>query len=519
MKWLVFLTLTLLTLALAAQQPCDQLALLKLPKVSIAAAQVVPAGKTPAHCAVKLVARPTADSEIRIEVWMPVEGWNGKFQQVGNGGWAGTIPAGLIAAAVSRGYAAAGTDNGHSNQVPGALWAIGHPEKLIDFGHRALKETSMHAKEIIRAFYGKDAARSYFVGCSDGGREALMQAQRYPEDFDGIIAGAPANDWSYLLTAGAWNIQALMKQPGSAIPPAKLPAIQKAVVAACDRLDGISDGLLEDPRQCQFDPEALTCRGEDTNECLTAPQVVALRKIYQGPRNSRTGKQIYAGSTRGTEAVPGAWAPWIVTSPPEKSLMYGFGFSFFAHAVFEDPKYDIQSLEFDGDIEYGHQKAGVHLNSSSPDLRSFRARGGKLIQFHGWGDAAIPAASSIDYYERVNTFMRRFPNPLAGGSSRETQDFYRLFMVPGMGHCSGGIGPRNFGQGSPVAADAEHDVLTALETWVEKGTAPERLIGTGVTGTQPAQPLTRPICVYPQVMRYNGSGDANAAANFSCVAP
>lgn len=517
MKWTFLLALATL---LSAQQPCDQLSQLKLAQVTVTAAQVIPAAKIPAHCAVKLTARPTTDSEIRIEVWMPVEGWNGKFQQAGNGGWAGSIPAGSIAAAVARGYAAAGTDDGHDGKVsPGATWAIGHPEKLIDFGYRALKETSVHAKEVIRAFYGKAAERSYFVGCSDGGREALMQAQRYPEDFDGIIAGAPANDWSYLLTGAAWNVQALLKEPGSAIPPTKLPAIQKAVIAACDQLDGIDDGLLEDPRQCQFDPAVLTCKAGDNADCLTAPQVTALRKIYQGPRNPRTGKQIFAGSAPGTEAVPGAWSSWTVTSPPEKSLQYGFGFSFFAHAVFEDPQFDIKTLEFDADIEYGHQKAGVHLNSSSPDLRSFRARGGKLIQFHGWGDAAIPAASSIDYYERVNSFMKRFPNPRAGGSSRETQDFYRLFMVPGMGHCAGGIGPRNFGQGSPVAGDAEHDVLTALETWVEKGVAPERLIGTGVTGTQPQQPLTRPLCVYPQVTRYKGSGDVNAAANFSCAAP
>ena len=516
MKWPLFFFLATL---LEAQQPCDQLSQLKLDKVTITGAQLIPAGKIPAHCAVKLTARPTADSEIRIEVWMPAEGWNGKFQQVGNGGWAGSIPAGSLATAVARGYAAAGTDDGHSNLVPGATWAIGHPEKLIDFGYRALKETSVHAKELIRAFYGKDAGRSYFVGCSDGGREALMQAQRYPEDFDGIIAGAPANDWSYLLTAAAWNVQALLKEPGSAIPPAKLPAIQKAVLNACDQLDGVSDGLLDDPRKCQFDPAVLTCQAEDKSDCLTAPQVTALRKIYQGPRNSRTGKQIFVGSAPGTEAVPGAWSVWTVTAPPEKSLQYGFGSSFFAHAVFEDLKFDIRSIEFDADIDYGHQKAGVILNSSSPDLRSFRARGGKLIQFHGWGDAAIPAASSIDYYERVNTFMKRFPNPRAGGSSRETQDFYRLFMVPGMGHCAGGIGPRNIGQGSPVAGDAEHDVLTALETWVEKGTAPERLIGTGVTGTQPQQPLTRPLCVYPQVTRYKGSGDVNSASNFSCGMP
>ncbi|MBY0508462.1 MAG: tannase/feruloyl esterase family alpha/beta hydrolase [Bryobacteraceae bacterium] len=501
-----------------AQSPCDRVGQLKLDQLTITSAQVVPAAKIPAHCAVKATARPTADSEIRFEVWLPLEGWNGKYQQVGNGGWAGSIPTGLIAAAVARGYAAAGTDNGHESKIPGALWAIGHPEKLIDFGYRSLKVTSTHAKAMIRAFYEKPASRSYFVGCSDGGREALMQAQRYPEDFDGIIAGAPANDWSYLLTAAVWNAQALLKDPKSAIPPSKLPAIQKAVVAACDKLDGVTDGLLEDPRQCKFDPAVLTCAAEDTADCLTAPQVTALRKIYQGPRNPRTGRQIYPGNVPGTEAVPGGWSTWTITNPPQRALLYGFGTSYYGHAVFEDPKWDINSLEFDTDVEYGFQKAGVHLNSGSPDLRTFRAHGGKLIQFHGWGDAAISAFSSIDYYERVNTFMKRYPDPRATGAP-DLQNFYRLFMVPGMGHCAGGIGPNSFGQGSPVAGPAENDVLTALEQWVELGKAPNQLVGKGVTGGATPVPLTRPLCVYPQVARYNGSGDANVASSFSCVVP
>jgi len=511
MKWILILMAGLLP----AQQPCEQLNKLKIERVSITSAQMVPAATVPAHCEVKLTARPTSDSEIRIEVWLPAEGWNGKYQQVGNGGWAGAVPTGSLATAVRRGYAAAGTDDGHDKSIPGALWAVGHPEKLIDFGHRALRETTLHAKALIRAYYGKNPGRSYFVGCSDGGREALMEAQRYPEDFDGIIAGAPANDWSTLFTTFVWNQQALLKDP---IPPAKLPAIQKAVIAACDRLDGVSDGLLEDPRKCQFDPAVLTCKSGDSADCLTAPQVATLRKIYQGPHNPRTGSRIHAGMAPGTEGMSGAWVPWMIAPVQENSLQYMFGASYYGHAVFEDPKWDIKSLEFDADVTYGLQKAAA-LNSSSPDLRSFRAHGGKLIQYHGWGDAAIPATGSIDYYERVNAFLKRYPDARAGGVSRETQDFYRLFLVPGMGHCGGGLGPRNFGQGSATVGDTEHDVLTALETWVEKGQAPQRLIGTGVTGTVPQQPLTRPLCVYPQVVRYRGSGDVNSAASFSCMAP
>jgi feruloyl esterase len=512
-KWILILSAA----TLMAQPPCEELIKLKLDKATVTDAKLVPAATVPAHCAVKVTAKPTSDSEIRIEVWLPAEGWNGKYQQVGNGGWAGAVPTGSLATAVRRGYAAAGTDDGHDKDSPGASWAIGHPEKLIDFGHRALRETTVQAKAIIRAFYRKEIARSYFVGCSDGGREALAEAQRYPEDFDGIIAGAPANDWSSLMTSFIWNQQALLKEPGSTIPPAKLPAIQRAALKACDMLDGIQDGLIEDPRQCGFDPLVMVCQAGDNNDCLTGPQIAALRKVYQGPRNSRTGRQIHAGMAPGTEAVRGAWLPWLIAESQDKSLHYMFGASFYGHAVFEDLKWDIKSLEFDADVEYGLQKAGIVINSSNPDLRSFRAHGGKLIQYHGWGDAAIPAAGSIDYYERVNAFMKRYPDPRS--SSRETQDFYRLFLVPGMGHCGNGLGPRNFGQGSPTPGDAEHDVLTALEAWVERDMPPARLIGTGVTGTTPEQPLTRPICVYPQVLRYKGSGDTNVASSFSCAMP
>jgi len=242
-------------------------------------------------------------------------------------------------------------------------------------------ETSVQAKAIIRAFYGKDSSRNYFVGCSDGGREALMEAQRYAEDFDGIIAGAPANDWSHHFTGFVWNEQALLKDTASAIPPEKLPLIQSAVLAACDTLDGVNDGLVEDPRVCRFDPSVLTCKDAGQSECLTPPQVEALRKIYSGPRNPRTGAQIYPGYSPGTEAAPGSWAAWITPAAPEKAIQFRFGNTYYGQAVFEDPQWDFRTLNFDSDVTFGDQKAGVILNSNSPDLRSFRARGGKLIQY------------------------------------------------------------------------------------------------------------------------------------------
>src|SRR5437867_3134116 len=285
-----------------AQTPCDAVANMQLPRTTITSATMVAGGplpnaqgiNVPAHCEVKGVIRPTKDSEIQFAVWLPPAGWNGKYLQVGNGGWAGAIPYRAMVDSLVRGYAVAGTDDGHDGGA-GAAWAIGHPEKLIDFGHRAVHETNLQSRAVVRAFYGREPSLSYFVGCSDGGREALMEAQRYPDEFNGIIAGAPANNWSHLFTGFLWNEQAALNTPGSSIPPAKLPAIQNAVHAACDSLDGVKDGLLENPRACRFDPSVLLCKANDNSECLTASQVEQLKKIYAGPKNPRTGEQIFPG--------------------------------------------------------------------------------------------------------------------------------------------------------------------------------------------------------------------------------
>jgi feruloyl esterase len=472
----------------------------------------------PERCEVQAVTRPTKDSEIRIELWLPVSGWNGKYLQIGNGGWAGSINRTGLIAPLQRGYAVAATDNGHVSEglVPGAAWAIGHPEKLIDFGYRAVHETSVQAKAIVRAYFGRGQNLSYFSGCSDGGREALMEAQRYPEDFEGIIAGAPANNWSRLFTGFVWNERALAENP---IPPAKLTAIQTAALAACDALDGVEDGLIENPRACSFDPRAMVCNANDASDCLTEGQVTTLQRIYSGPTNPRTGEQLFPGYPRGTEAVPGGWAPWIVSAGSQvPSIQASFGNSYYGHAVFEQSNWDFRTLDFDQDVAFGDAKAGPVLNATNPDLRSFRANGGKLIQYHGWGDAAITALSSIDYYEDVSTFLDRVPDSRSENAAID--DFYRLFLVPGMGHCSGGIGPSSFGNGFLSArSDAEHDLLSALEAWVEQDTAPEKLIGTGTAVSDPTATLTRPLCPYPQTARYLGSGDPNDADNFECALP
>jgi len=512
-----------------AQQPCSELTALKLPHTAILSAVVVPEGPVqplagfgntnpvvaPARCEVQAITRPTKDSEIRIQIWLPTSGWNGKYLQVGNGGWAGSIDQTALVDPLQRGYAVAATDDGHRSDgpLPAAPWAVGHPEKLIDFGHRAVHETSVQAKAILHAHFGSEQGRSYFSGCSDGGREALMEAQRYPEDFDGIIAGAPANNWSHLFTAFVWNEQA---QAETAIPPAKLPAIQHAVLAACDVLDGVKDGLIEDPRACHFDPASMLCKVGDTSDCLTEREITTLRKIYSGPKNPRTGKQIFPGWPMGAEAVPGGWSPWIL--PP--GIQAAFGNSYYGQAVFEQSNWDFHKLNFDTDVEFGDAKAGPVLNATSPDLRSFRANGGKLIQYHGWGDAAISPLSSIEYYESVRAFLGRFPDARRASANKDPDDFYRLFLVPGMGHCSGGIGPNDFGNGrNSTRTDAEHNILTALEAWVERGAAPAKIIGSGTVATDPTQTLTRPLCPYPQTAHYLGRGSSNDAANFSCNSP
>ena len=535
MLWLIPAAMLMGGGVASAQQPCESLANLKLPYTLVTSATAVPEGAppapagpgapaaaprlVPAHCDVRGVIRPTRDSEIKFALWLPAAAaWNGKYRQEGNGGWAGSINTAGLADPLRRGYAVAATDDGHDGG--GANWAIGHPEKLIDFGYRAVHETSVQSKAIIRAMYGRDPERSYFVGCSDGGREALMEAQRFPEDFNGILAGAPASNWSHLFTAFVWNERALLATPASAIPPVKLPVVQKAVMDACDRLDGVADGLIENPRACTFDPNVVACKAGDAPGCLTTSQVEALKKIYDGPTNPRTGERIFVGQPLGTEAVPGSWGSWITPANAPGAIQFGFGNSYYGAAVFEDPKWDFRTLDFDRDVALGDVKAGSVLNATNPDLRSFRAGGGKLIQYHGWGDAAIPAPSSIEYYESVKAFLSKYPDARTPANP-PAEDFYRLFLVPGMAHCGGGAGPNSFGNGAGGAAasgDPDHDIFTALERWVEQGAAPQRVIGTGRAADDPAKPLTRPLCPYPQVARYRGTGDVNDAASFSCAA-
>jgi len=524
----------------SAQQSCESLKNLKFGHVVIVSATAqeavpfkmagfpikLPDVTVPTHCEVTAISRPTSDSEINITLWLPPsQAWNGKYLQRGSGGWGGSVQPIALIEPLAHGYAVAATDDGHHTEgilpKPDASWATGHPEKLIDFGYRALHETASLSESIVHAYYGKPAAHDYFVGCSDGGREALMEAERYPEDFDGVIAGAPANHWTHHFTGFLWDEMALSAAPESRITVKQLPAIQKAALAACDTLDGVKDGLIDDPRRCHFDPEVLLCKGAPSDECLSQPQIDALKKIYAGPKNPRTGEQIYPGYEPGAEAEPAGWGFWIL-NPVAQPM---FGTSFYAGAVFEDPKWDWHTLDFDRDLRIADEKTGPILNSYNPDLRSFRDRGGRLIQYHGWNDPAIAPRDSIAFYEKVAEFVKRYPDPRSKNPA-DVQAFYRLFMVPGLLHCQGGSGPVSFGNDvlaglSLKPSDADHDILLALDRWVTQGVAPDTMIASGAIGIDPKTkpqgiPITRPLCAYPKVAHYKGQGDTNAAKNFEC---
>ena len=502
----------------AAAQSCEKLAELKLANTTITAQSVAPGaftrspGTAPykelsAFCRVTGVIKPTADSEIKFEVWMPSSGWNGKFQGIGNGGFAGSISYDQLAIAIERGYATASTDTGHSGSD--ARWALGHPEKIVDYGHRGIHEMTEKAKAIITAFYGSAPKRSYFASCSNGGRQALMEAQRYPNDYDGLIAGAPANYFTRILTGFAWNLQAMHADQGSYIPPTKLKAIETAALASCDARDGVTDGVLDDPTKCGFDPSVLLCKDTVSNDCLTQKQINALRKIYSGPRTSK-GEQIIPGFVPGGETGPGGWATWITAAEPARALQFFFSTQTFANMVYNDPKWDFKSFNLERDSKLADEKLASILNATDPNLKAFKARGGKLILYHGWNDAALPPVNTINYFQSVVAKM----------GQREAGSFVRLYMVPGLQHCFGGPGPDSFGAFlTPDESDAQHDMTKALEQWVEQGIAPDQIIASKRRSTDPKVPAvrTRPLCPYPQVARYKGSGGTDDAANFVCT--
>jgi hypothetical protein len=468
----------------------------------------------PGFCRATIHAKPSTDSDVAIEVWMPATGWNGKFRGIGNGGFAGYIDYAALATAVQQGYATASTDTGHkgSEDDPAldSAWALGHPEKIADFGYRAIHLMTVDAKAVIGAYYGKGAERAYFASCSNGGRQGLMEAQRFPGDYDGILAGAPAYDWTSLTSSG---ITVLQKFDGPGyISAAKVPAIGAAVVAQCDAMDGVKDGLVSDPPQCHLDTSGLRCKGgTESDACLTNPQIASLKTLYGGKRDS-AGKMNLPGFSPGGEDGPGGWQDWITGKEAGKSVGAGFTNGFFRNMVYDDPQWTYRTASMDAAFAEANRKLGNVLNATDPNLRAFQLRGGKLILYHGWSDPAIPAEDTVRYYDRAEEIL----------GQEKIDGFVRLYMAPGMQHCGGGPGPNVFAQsGDSSRTDPSHDIYAALERWVESDVAPTAIIATKYVendSTKPVQ-MTRPLCPYPQIAKYKGNGDTNEAGSFSCVQP
>ncbi len=496
--------------AAAAPTPCENLATLKLDNATINSAMIIPEGpppargaggargarggaarggggargngapqtpppppaNIPAHCRVLLVLKPTSDSLINMELWMPTENWNGKFMGVGNGGFAGSIQGRTneMPQALRLGYATAGTDTGH--QDSGGDWAIGHPEKMIDFGYRSTHEMTLKAKQIVKTYYDDEAKYSYFKGCSTGGRMAMMEAQRYPNDYDGIIAGSLANRHIHMWTAGIARSIELSRHPEENLPAEKATLVNQTVMGTCDALQ---EGFLNNPQQCRVDFKKLLCSaGKNDNSCLTAPQLKTVETFYGGVHDSK-GRLIFSGQAlgnpigaqRGTNQSPGGTFDIV-------------------RIAYNDANLDWHQFDLDKDMPFIDKQLS-YVDSVNPDLSEFKARGGKLLITHGWSDTTITPENTVWYYDSVLEKM-----------GKDQSNWMRLFMVPGMAHCGGGPGVNTF------------DSIGTLEKWVEKGVAPDQMMGTG------AQGLTRPLCPYPQYAEYKGSGDLKDAANWAC---
>jgi feruloyl esterase len=526
-KTCVALIFAAFAVAQAAAVTCESLAYLKLTYTTITAAQSIPAGtytapdgevfaNMPAFCRVAATLTPTSDSEIGIEVWMPSSIWNGRFEGVGNGGYAGSIPYSAIAPGLSLGYATVGTDTGHvGSSSYDASFALGHPDKIIDFGYRSIHLMTVIGKQIASAFYGKDPKRSYFTGCSTGGRQALMEAQRFSSDYDGIVAGDPVAYYTHHHVGGnLWVVWQMFNNPASTVFTTQDTLLGNAVNAACDALDGVVDGVLNNPRRCHFDPAELLCEGSQMPpNCLTAEQVEAVRNLWTGPDQMVHQPGYYPPFERGGEAD--GWPSTISPPPPPAAQTDDhaeIGIPFFEYFVFDNTNWDFQTFNWISGPAYVENKVVVPgqtlssvLNSIDADLRLFRARGGKLIQYHGFSDPEVPPLTSINYFESVVNFPG---GSFSGGMDRtldETQEFYRLFMVPGMNHCKGGPGANVF------------DMLTPLVHWVERDIAPDRVLATHYLNNDPDQGVafTRPLCAYPSEAVYKG-GNPNDAVSFVC---
>ncbi|MDE0830608.1 MAG: tannase/feruloyl esterase family alpha/beta hydrolase [Vicinamibacterales bacterium] len=484
---------------------CTELAAMTLIDFDIVSASTVSDVDGPPHCRVQGL----IDEEINFELLLPDE-WNGRFMMGGGGGYVGSVQNAALAygagpGALERGYATVGTDTGHQGEGVQAAWALHNETRQINFGHRAVHLTAEAARSIIRYYYEREEAYAYFVGCSRGGGQGMMASQRYPDDFDGIVAGAPAYHWTAFTAGFVQNQQAIFPDPSDLSTPVitreNRALLDASIRQACDRQDGVEDGVLNDPRHCAFAPASLPRCVDDRPgpDCVTAGQLAAIQAIYAGPISN--GESIFRGFPFGGENDPGGWDRWIAganrtAEPGAPNLHYGLGTELYKYFVFDDPDWDYTAYDFStwsDDVA----EASKILDATDPDLGPFRDAGGKLILWTGWSDSALTALGTIDYYDKVSAL-----DPVA-------TDYARLFMLPGVLHCGGGPGPD------------EVDWLTAIAAWVEQDAAPVRLVATKRSGPdgEMAPGLTRPVCAYPQVAAYDGSGATDDEANFRCQVP
>ena len=505
------------TSAIAAQD-CASLANLKIETTNLLSSTEVPAaGDLPAYCRVLGFVRPAINFEIRL----PLQGWNGKFYMAGCGGFCGTLDAdrpGFTNAmnfGLRRNYAVSTMDAGHwGTSVIDGRWAMNNPVAQMDWGQRAVTETARVTKAIVKSYYGTEQRKSYFVGCSTGGRMAAMEALRHPKDFDGIISGAPALDYTGLVaTFFAWATKANTGPDGKSIfPSSKVKLVQDAVYAACDEKDGLKDGLISDPRQCDFKPASLQCKAGNAADCLTEAEVGVLEKWYRGPVNSK-GQQLYPGGIpMGSEQH---WPRWLTGLGNAPGLMPLFAQDFIRYMAFEPsagPSFKVTDFDFDKDPPRTAPMGRVYNAATfdpesgamtTGDISAFQQAGGKLILYHGWSDPLVTPQPTVEFYEGLAK---------KSGGMAATQAFARLFMVPGMDHC--GIGTEG-----PGISDTGIDPLTALEQWVEEGKAPNEMVATKSAPSGGQTLWKRPVCAYPKVARYKGSGDAADAASFTCAEP
>ncbi|MPY53205.1 tannase/feruloyl esterase family alpha/beta hydrolase [Streptomyces acidicola] len=476
---------------------CAALSRARLPQAKVTVAQAVPAGQytapdgrtmpVPAFCRVHGVANPVPNSRIGFEVWLPQRDWNRRLLMFGNGGYSSAIDFASMGRMLGAGYVTVGTDTGHTGDDPDVfVQGAANPEIIVDWGHRAVHESVLNAKRVVKAFTGTAPRHSYFVGCSTGGQQALTEAQRYPDDFDGIVAGAPGNNRISLNAGFLWQFLS-NHAPGDdsrpVIPASKLRLLTDAAVRRCRGRDGgqATDDFLTDPRSCSFDPASLRCSSGDGPDCLTDPQIRAARKMYAGARDPRTGEQIYPGWPVGSEApvvnaagqVLSGWSGYWGTTAPARA-------NFWRYWVFDDPDWNWWTFDYHRDIRFARQKLGPVIDATDPDLRRFRNGGGKLLMYAGWADPVVSAYDTIDYYRQ----MVRATTP---GPKENREDFARLFMAPGMTHCGGGPGPNRF------------DTLAPIVRWVEQDVAPTEITATKYVNDDPAQgvALTRKLRPYP----------------------